>query len=675
MDGSSLALLLLSLVIAAALSYYQYFFRVESRSKTHLLLAFLRFVGVFAVLLLLVNPRITRTSYETKKTPLPVVVDNSASIADLKADKTAKELYDRLIGDTRIRDRFDVQPYQFDRDMHPVDTLNFKGPQSDFEEVAKSLKSINRNRKYPVVLISDGNQTEGNDYVFAFDNDTKVYPLVLGDTTQFLDLRIAQLNVNRYAFHKNQFPVEVFLQYSGTKSVSASFSVTQGGNVLNKQTVDFSLQKRSAVLNLLLPADKTGLQVYRAQLTSKESEKNTYNNVKQFAIEVIDQRSEIALVAKLNHPDLGALKRSIESNQQRKVTLLKPAEAQNLQGYNVVILYQPDANFRPVYEALKRSGTNTFIITGGDTDFNLLNQQQSALEFKMSSQREDYLASYEPQFNLFAVDDIGFSSFPPLQQPFGTVTVKGNVDVLLKSNIRNIETGMPLLCFSDDKGRRTAFLLGENFWKWRLQYHVDHNDFEKFDVFTDKIIQFLASNDTKKSLVVNHERFYNSGDAIEITAQHFNKNYEFDEKAQLSISLTNRKTKKTTQYDMVRGGNAFKVNLDGFAAGPYSFTVKEKTSGKTYSAGFEILDFDIEKQFVNPDYPRLMQLAEQTKGKTFLPKQADELIELLLADKSYLSIEKAVTRRIPIIDLWLLLALIAAAFGAEWFIRKYNGMV
>ncbi|UMY64631.1 MULTISPECIES: hypothetical protein [unclassified Flavobacterium] len=675
MDASSIGLLLLAVVASAAISYYQYFFRVESRSKTHLLLAFLRFVGVLGLLLLLVNPRITRTTYEERKTPLPVVVDNSASIADLKADKTARALYEKLSGDRRIRERFEVQPYQFDRDMNQVDTLDFKGPQSDLEEVAKSLKSINRNRSYPVVLISDGNQTEGNDYVYAFDTNAKVYPLVLGDTTQFLDLRIAQLNVNRYAFHKNQFPVEVFLQYSGTKSVSASFSVAQGNNVLNKQTVDFSPQKRSAVVNLLLPADKTGLQVFRAQLTSKESEKNTYNNVKQFAIEVIDQRSEIALVAKLNHPDLGALKRSIETNQQRKVTILKPGDAQNLQGYNVVILYQPDANFRSVYEALKKSGTNTFIITGGDTDFNLLNQQQSALEFRMTSQREDYLATYEPQFNLFAVDDIGFASFPPLQQPFGTVKVKGNVDVLLKSNIRNIDTGMPLLCFSDDKGKRTAFLLGENFWKWRLQYHVDHNDFEKFDVFTDKIIQFLASNDTKKSLVVNHERFYNSGDAIEITAQYFNKNYEFDEKARLSISLTNRKTKKTTQYDMVRGGNAFKVNLDGFAAGPYSFTVKESNSGKTYSAGFEILDFDIEKQFVNPDYPKLKQLAAQTKGQTFLPQQADALIESLLTDASYKSIEKAITRRIPLIDFTTLLVLIAAAFGAEWFIRKYNGMV
>lgn len=675
MDGSTLLLLLLALIAAGALSFYQYFFRLEGRSKTHLLLAALRFIGVFAVLLLLINPKITRNTYEERKTPLPIVIDNSSSIADLKADGQAKELFDELTSDSRLKAKFDVQSYQFDREMAPADTINFKGKQSDFEEVAKNLKSINRNRNYPVVLISDGNQTEGNDYVYAFDPANKVYPLVVGDTTTYLDLRISQLNVNRYAFHKNKFPVEVFVQYSGTKSVNATFSVSQGKNVLEKREVAFSPSKKSAVLNLLLPADKTGIQVYRAQLTSKEREKNTYNNAKQFAIEVLDQKSEIAIIAQVNHPDVGALKRAIETNPQRKVTILKPNEVKSLQEYNVIIYYQPDSSFKSVFDANQSAGRNAFIITGPNTDFNFLNQRQSALNFKMSAQREDYLATFEPQFNLFAADDIGFSSFPPLQHAFGTVEVKGNVGILLKSNIRNIETGMPLLCFAEDKGKRTAFLLGENFWKWRLQYHVDNNSFEKIDIFTDKIIQFLASNDAKKSLVVNHERFYNSGDAIEITAQYFNKNYEFDEKARLTVALTNRKTKKVRQYDMVRGGNAFKVNLEGFEAGQYAFVVKELNSGKSYSAGFEILDFDIEKQFVNPDLPKLQQLAAQTKGRTFMPNQASELIDLLSKDDSYKAVQKEITRRIPLIDMTLLLIIIALAFGSEWFIRKYNGML
>src|SRR5690606_40733144 len=64
---------------------------------------------------------------------------------------------------------------------------------------------------------------------------------------------------------------------------------------------------------------------------------------------------------------------------------------------------------------------------------------------------------------------IGFENLPPLQHAFGTVTVRGNVDVLLSSRIRNIETGAPMLAFSESQGRRSAYLLGENIWKWRSE--------------------------------------------------------------------------------------------------------------------------------------------------------------------------------------------------------------
>jgi hypothetical protein len=231
------------------------------------------------------------------------------------------------------------------------------------------------------------------------------------------------------------------------------------------------------------------------------------------------------------------------------------------------------------------------------------------------------------------------------------------------------------LAFAENQGKRSAFLLGENIWKWRLQSHVDNQSFEKFDIFIDKIIQFLASNNSKKSLVVNHENFYNSGEAIEISAQYFNKNYEFDEKARLTISVTNIKSKQTKNYDLLKGNNSFKVNLDGLLAGQYNFAVKELNSKTTYSSHFEILDFDIEKQFVNPDVEKLNQLAQQTQAKVHYPNQVDALIKTLLENENYKAIQKAVVTKTPLIDLIWLLVLIAISLSAEWFIRKYNGML
>jgi hypothetical protein len=372
---------------------------------------------------------------------------------------------------------------------------------------------------------------------------------------------------------------------------------------------------------------------------------------------------------------LGALKRAIESNAQRKVTLLKPKETNDLSKYNIIILYQPTIEFRSFFERNTDLGLNTFIITGIKTDFNYLNQQQKDLVFKMSSQSEDYIAQYKDDFNLFSLEDIGFSQFPPLENPFGVISTSSNVNILLGSMIRNINTNAPLLAFSENQGRRSAYLLGENSWKWRLQSHVDTKSYEKYDTFIDKTIQYLASNASKKSLVVTHDGFYNSGDAIEIYAQYFNKNYELDVKANLNITLVNKKTKAKKSYDLLKSNTDFKVNLDGLEVGKYDFVVRELNSNSVYSNSFEIIDFDIEKQFVNPDLIKLNQLAIQTKGQVIFPDKVDFLIKSLLENEDYKSVQKTIIKKIPLIDSIWLLILIIVCLAAEWFVRKYNGML
>jgi hypothetical protein len=675
MTTNTILLLLLSLLIAGGLSFFQYLYKVKNKSNVNLFLTFLRFLSIFCLLLLLINPIITTNKLEIIKTPLPIVMDNSSSISFLNAKEKAIEVYQKITSNKDIQEKFEVQSYRFDSSFQQSDSLSFKGTQTNVDLVAKNVKSIYKNTFYPTIIITDGNQTSGNDFVYSFNENNKVYPLVLGDTTKVLDLKVNQLNVNRYAFLKNKFPVEVFLHYSGDKNLTANFSITQGNEVLSRQSISFSSSKKTAVVNVLLPANKVGLQIYKAKIESKVSEKNNFNNIKNFAVEVIDQKTTIAIVSSTNHPDIAVLKRAIESNLQRKVILVNPNNIKSLQDYNILILYQPTTAFKSVFEANKKAGLNTFIITGTSTDFSFLNQEQNNFVFKMSNQDEDYVANFDANFNLFEMENIGFENFPPLQNNFGTITPKGEVNVLLSSKIRNIDTQTPLLSFVENQGKRTAYLFGENSWKWSMQSHVDTQSFEKYDVFINKIIQYLASNDTKKSLVVNHESFYNSGETIEITAQYFNKNYDFDEKANLTIAVTNKKTKQTKNYDLLKGNNIYKVNLDGLVAGTYNFAIKELNSKTSYAGHFEILDFDIEKQFVNPDVQKLKQLASQTKGTIYYPSQIEVLIKKLLENEDYKAIQKDVVKKSPLIDWKLLLILIVIFLSTEWFVRKYNGML
>ena len=675
MTTSTILLLILSVLIAAGLSFYQYLYKVKNQSKLYWFLAFLRFISLFSIFLLLINPIISRKITEIKKTPLPIVIDNSKSISELKATKEASELYQKIDKNKEIAEKYDVQLFSFDDEFKSLEELDFKGNQSHIDGVAKNLKQLYRNTNYPVVLFTDGNQTMGNDYVFSFQENTSVLPVVLGDTTTIFDLKINQINVNKYAFLKNKFPVEVFLQYNGNQPISTIFSIQNGNQTIHKQTVSFSKDKRAQSISVLLNADKVGIAKYKAIISSNVKEKNTVNNAKNFAVEVIDQRSEIALISAINHPDLGALKRSIETNQQRKVSILKPEEIKSLQNYNILILYQPTTSFKAIFEQNKVAQINTFIITGTATDFNFLNQVQNDLLFKMSAQKEDYLTTYESNFNLFSQSNIGFENFPPLEHKFGTIAAKSNVNTLLSARIRNVQLQNPLLTFTENGSKRNAYLLGENIWKWRLENNLNKKSFEDFDLFTDKIIQFLVTNASKKNLNVTYESFYNSGESIEITAEYFNKNYEFDDKAQLTIQVINSKTKASKKYDLLKATNSYKVNLDGLEAGNYSFKVTEKQSNSSFSGSFEVLDFEIEKQFVNPDKSRLEQLATNTNGKVYYPNQIENLIKSLLENENYIPTQKETIKKSPLIDWIWLLILAIFALATEWFVRKYNGLL
>jgi hypothetical protein len=675
MTRTTILLLILSVFIAGLLSFYQYVFKVKKKSNLIYFLAFLRGMSWVTLFWLLINPVVSRKINEIQKTPLPVVFDNSKSISELKATSSAEDIYQKIKANTTLADKYDVQFYSFDATFEALKQLDFKGKLSDIDGVAINLKQLYRNKVHPVVLITDGNQTLGNDYVFSFKENATVYPIVLGDTTTVIDLKINQINVNKYAFYKNKFPVEVLLLYNGDQNISSSFTMEKGNQLVYKQQLQFSKSKTSQTISFLLDASSIGTATYKATLTSNIKEKNTYNNSKKFAVDIIDQRSEIALVSTINHPDISALKRSIEVNQQRKVTIVNPNKIKSLQNYNLLLLYQPNPAFQSIFEQNKIAQLNTFIITGTSTDFNFLNQQQNDLQFKVSDQNENYLAYFESDFNLFGQENIGFEKLPPLEHKFGTIVPKTNTTTMLFAGINGVQLQNPLLTFAENGNKRAAYLVGENIWKWRLDTHLTSKSFDAFDLLTDKIIQFLATPSRKNNLVVTYDSFYNFGENIVISASYFNKNYEFDTKAQLTIVVKNSITKASKTYDLLKTNSQYQVNLDGLLPGNYTFTISEKQSNAKFSGAFEVADFDLEKQFVNPDKTRLTQLANRTKGAIFYPNQLENLLKQLEQDERYLSVQKQTIIKSPLIEWKAILVFLISLLALEWFVRKYFGLL
>lgn len=672
MPTTTLLLIILAVIVAAGLAMWQYFFK--KRQKNWWIYALLRFVTYFCLFLLLVNPKIKQQSYTIEKPSLVMAVDNSRSIAEFEQEEAVEDFVESLQSNSNLTDKFDLDIYTFGEEFKKRDTFDFSEGQTHISSAFSNLKNLYKSQTAPTILLSDGNQTMGRDYVYeAADYAQPIYPVVVGDTTSYADLRVERLNVNRYAFLKNKFPVEAFVNYDGDQEVSQQFSIKQGNQTLFSTTLDFGQDKTAAIVQAELEATSVGVHTYEAVIESLPDEKNTANNSQKFAVEVIDQQTNILVLSGFKHPDLGAFKKSIETNEQRNVDIKYTDDPEiDFGEYQLVILFQPDQSFENAFGQIEQLEMNTLTVTGTKTDYQFLNQQQDYFEKEITNQSEEFLPVYNPNYTNFQIEDLGFDDYPPLLDQFGDIDMKTAHQIMLFQSIQGFESDLPLLATIEDGDRRFGFLFGENFWQWRGKAFVDSGGFEDFDEFIGKLIQYLASDKRKERLSLDFKSFYNSGEKIIFQAHYFDETYNFDPRAKISAQVKNKETDKTQEFPFLLKNNRYELNLSILEAGEYKFTVQVEGKDLSESGAFTIIDFDIEKQFQNANAQKLQSLTDNPLQ--FLDTK-EELIQHLLDSEDYKPIQKSKTITSPLVDWWYLLFIIALSLSIEWFMRKYRGMI
>jgi len=664
-------------ILALGFALFQYYYKVKYTSSRNAIYAILRFLTVFLVLILLINPTYKKVSYYIEKPSLAVAIDNSESVAFLKYDDRVSDALVRFRESETLNEAFDIQYYSFGNEIQVLDSLNFNEKQTDISNVFERFSSIYKNDIAPSVLISDGNQTLGTAFQYSIRNyKNPVYSIAVGDTIVYDDLKLGQLNVNRYAYINNKFPVELFTNYTGSGDVQSNLIVRTNGRTVYKETLTFSASIPSRVVNFLLPAESVGVRQYEVLLEPISNEKNIKNNAKNFAIEVIDQKTNVAIVSTLRHPDIGTLRKSIEKNRLRAVTILTPQESLGkLDEYDVAILYQPNQDFDKVFDELNDLDKNRIIITGTKTNWRFLNTTQNTVQQEITGQVEEVQGTLNTSFSTFGIDDVNFEDYPPLKTAFGDLNISGSHDIALFQKIGTIETESPLLITTEENSNRTVWLFGEGVWRWRAQNYIDKRDFETFDKFVDNLIQYTASKRRKSRFNVDFESFYYGTDGVQITAQYFDKNYVFDNRAVINLKTTNQETQEVYNAPFLLKRNSYTVDLSNLEAGTYDFIASVEGQGLVRSGTFIIVPFEIEQQFLNANVNDLKTIASSTDG-LFIPiDDVPNLIDVLINDNRYKPIEKSKENIVPLIDWKWLLGLLVLLLALEWFIRKYNGLI
>ncbi|MBE0422766.1 MAG: VWA domain-containing protein [Lutibacter sp.] len=671
METEKLLLIILATFLALFIAVFQYLWKNKERSQLTYWLSFFRFMTIFLLLLLLINPSFKKNNVETIKPNLLVAVDNSKSIKLSSQNDALKNLVEKLKNDSELNNKYDISFFGFGSGLYPLAELNFEESQTNLSLPFQEFSKLYKTDLSPVILISDGNQTVGNSVEFV-NYKSPVFPFIVGDTTVFEDIYIGQLNVNPFTFINNKLPVELFINYTGNKPITKNLNVYHKGSKVYTEKFQFSKAQNVRKASFYLTANAIGTQFYTATADQLENEQNTQNNTKNFSINVIEEKSKILILTSIVHPDLGMLKKSIESNKQRTVKVETIANYKNnIADYQLVILYQPNAQFKNIFAEIDQKKLNNFVITGRSTDWNFLNSVQSSFSKKVSTELENYGAIFNSNYASFLSTDLGFSNFAPIEDRFGEIGFSVPNQSLLFQKIGNIGTEKPLLATFENNGQKAAVLFGENSWRWRMNSFLDNKSFERLD----GLIHYLVSTDSKNRLSVTINPIYYANEIIEISASYVDENFNFDNRNKLWLTVSNEASKFSKKIPFSALNNRYAVELPIIPFGEYTYAVSVENKGHSVSGSFKILPFEIESQFTNANAQPLKKLANETKGLTFYNNQEQNLIDYLINENRFKSIQKNNVTKTPLVDWKWILGLIVFSLSLEWFTRKYYGKI
>ncbi len=685
MNIQTVLLIILAALFALGLVLFQYYYKTKRKGRLTVVLSFLRFLALFSVFLLLINPEFTKNEYRVEKANLIVLVDNSTSVAASK--DTIQSVLEAIDENKAIKGRFNLQGYGFGAKLTGGDAINsissinqdsaFTKKNTNIAEALRAIQDIYSATNSAILLLTDGNQTLGQDYEFYGRNQKfPIYTMAIGDTTRYDDVAISQVNANRYAFLKNKYPIEMYLSYNGKTDVRSALKVSIAGRTVFRENISFSDTDNSKTINTLLDASSVGVKNIVVSVDSLENERNTSNNSRQIAVEVIDEKTDITIISNLLHPDIGALKKAIESNEQRSVSVKKSnVDVTQFDDVDLFILYQPDASFKTVYDYIQNKKANVFTITGTQTDWDFLNTVQKGFSKNSYNQAEEVFPTLNSGFELFNIRDFSIQDFPPLNANLGEIQLDNSGEILMTQRIKGAELNQPLLAVLGKGTQKEAVLFGENSWKWRMQSFRNEQNFKNFDEFIGRLVLYLSTNTSKERLTLEYSSVYAGNSSAKITATYFDETYVFEANATIDLKLKNTETEAVTEMPMLLKGNYYESDLSNLPPGSYDFTVAVRNQNLSKSGRFTILDFDVEKQLVSTDYRKLGRLANTTGGEIYFPSQIGTLLSDLSKDNRFLPVQKGEQKTVSLIDFRILLAVITALLAAEWIIRKYNGLI
>ena len=646
-------------------------------------LATFRFILITILSFFLLSPLLRTMNQELERPLIIIAQDNSESIISGKDSVFYRDAYCKNIQNIMndLSDRYDVVLYSFGdkiKKTNSTDSIHFDDKQTDISAFFDEIETRYSNRNVgAIILASDGLYNKGANPVYTSEKiKTPIYTVAMGDTTIKKDIILLKVEHNRLAYLGNKFPVQVVISAKQLKEKKSTLTISKGDATVFTETVKFNSNSFILTIPVLLEANEVGLQRYKVKLSSLKEEVTAFNNSQDIFIDVLDARQKVLILGNAPHPDIAAIKQSIEANQNYEVESYDLEDFnKSIKKYNLVILHQIPNSITPaikVMNEIKSENIPIWLISGANSIFK--NDLSLVYNAQKTNECEPVL---EQNFPLFTLSDElrkGVREFPAIIAPFGTYQAENSDNVLFYQRIGMVETKSPIMLFTTNGDNKAAVFYGEGIWKWRMQDFAMHNNHNLFDEFVSKTVQYLSVKLDKSFFKIISPSAFQENESIIMEAEVYNESYELINNPEVSITITNADNKKYS-FTFSKTGNAYRLDAGMMPVGDYKVDAQVNVGSKIYRqhAEFTIIPLQVERINTVADHQLLYNISQKHDGELVTPNELNKLVEKLNSRDDIKTVSYTQNKLSELINLKWIFILLLALLSFEWFIRKRNG--
>ncbi len=683
----------------AVLSYLSY--QKTQKNKAIWTALSLRFITVILFILLLLNPVFSIREEIQIKPRLGILVDQSESLTIKNGRYQGEETFLNVVNPLQDVDTslVSVQLFTFGSAFKQASTStewsltqNQTLLQDALVNVVDPELAINE-----ILLITDGNQTSGNDPIYLLNQQEQpIHVIALGDTLQMKDYKVSGVQLPKRLQENVPSQVIIAIQAEAlTENKNIGLQVIKNGKSIQRKSILLRVNQPQVLDTLQILSEKEGSDRWEIQLEAQSDELIKQNNRIAFTTQTINPSTTILHLAFGIHPDAKIVKSVLleaENVHLKSFTWignnrflegtpnLNPDSIQGLilQGFSreirskewvekieairtkVPILFLPLPGIRSEYpESIQE--VIPYGLTPGLPSFT---QAEFSINEKETNHPIVQSLNEQPKGLFSSEYQITTALFPKANS---RILVEGKDPILLRSH--------PAMVIRQQGSTRYAQWLFTNFYQIYQQGDAYQQNLKKLLIQT---IQWLVTSSSEDLLEVTiPDRNFRETEQIPIQANLKNESGQpvSDAIIDATITLQDSLITRVTLPSVSNG--VYAVQVGPFAEGTYEINTQATIAGEQVDSDKKTLTISSisdEYRQIKRNQQQLINLSSLSGGIFADFEASKSTLNEIVQRLSETTQSKTVQKTMALIDMWWFLLLILSLLTMEWGLRKWKAL-